>query len=265
MFNVTQQQLLLYLYSEQKGFGFRWSWLGIVITWITITVHAFRQKICSRYKVFHTSCNSATQEVSTGLEFNTLSFLTGWVCRNLPSPFQHNLEKTCFYQDPWIFRSLLWRSLGTKGKNHSVMSDFSIEAESWAQADTGATPIVQIRDEVEHPISSAAHANAFPFWENQAAGGRVTHTRGSLGYGVMTWLGQTCSSRGRHFQNHHRIWMMKYAVTILYKFHYVSHTLLRPWAGYKFSSDRCTDVLVPNQLNIIFYTWNTCVEWFWMN
>lgn len=33
------------------------------------------------------------------------------------------------------------------------MSDFSTEAESWAGADTGATPIVQIRGEVEQPVS----------------------------------------------------------------------------------------------------------------
>lgn len=35
-------------------------------------MHSFRQETCSRYEVFHTSCNFATQEVSTGLKFNTL-------------------------------------------------------------------------------------------------------------------------------------------------------------------------------------------------
>lgn len=45
---------------------------------------------------------------------------------------------------------------------------------------------------------------------------------------------------------------MKYARTILDEFHYVSHILLRSWTGYKFSSDPCTDVPMPNQLNIIF-------------
>lgn len=47
-----------------------------------------------------------------------------------------------------------------------------------------------------HSISFPAHATAFPFWENQGTGGKVTHIWVLHGYGVMTWLGHTCRFRG---------------------------------------------------------------------
>lgn len=93
-------------------------------------MHLDRKHVGMKW-VFHTSCNSATQEVSTGLKFNTL--FPNWLSPEETYPPHSNttLEKLASTKIHGFFQSLSWHSLGIKGKNHTVISDFPTEAESW--------------------------------------------------------------------------------------------------------------------------------------